>query len=187
MVKNNGYKYGIDIKKEYRIYKSIDHKKGDFKRYSHWKKHILDKYQGYQDAEYIEDIKRYLNQKMFKTKIIDDVYNTIMVPFLMLFFSILVVMPSIIISISQYSDSVLSDIMDTYKTTKEKIPTLFLRKKLYEITNSGSLSILLSIILIASLFAGLLLILSYSSKRWVNFYMDYIEILDEKKNTILKN
>ncbi len=187
MVKNNGYKYGIDIKKEYRIYKSIDHKKGDFKRYSHWKKHILDKYQGYQDAEYIEDIKRYLKQKMVRTKASDEVYNAIMIPFLVFVFSILVVIPSIVISINQYSDSVLSDIMDTYKTTIEKMPTLFMRKELYEITNSGSLSILESIIFVVLIFAVLLFIESYRSKGWVNFYMDYIEILDEKKNTILKN
>lgn len=149
MASNNGHKYGIDIKKEYRIYKSIGRKKGDFERYSHWKKYILDKYKGYQDQDYLEDIIRYLNQKMTKVKMSDEVYNVVMIPFFMFIFSILVVIPSVI-------------------NTTNLISTI-----IYE-----------SIVFIALLFAVFLFIESYRSKRWANFFLDYIEILTKTKDAL---
>lgn len=187
VVKKKNYKYGININKEYKLYNEIGYKKAKFERYSHWKKHILNKYKGYMDKEYLEDIKRYLNQKMNKKKMRDEIYNTIMIPCIIAIFSVLFVVPSIVISLNQYSDSVISDIMDTYKTTLEKLPTLFARQNVYLITSSASFVMLIFAVFIIFIFSAFLSVASMSSKKWVNFYKDYIEILDEKKSTILKN
>lgn len=182
--------YGFKEREEVKRYRKVGSKKA-IRNYCNWERAILENYKSIEELSYFINLKAYLNRRCCFFERISEMIKSLWIPLLTLIVAFALVLPSVLIGAGQWQDSLQSETNNTYiegmirdGATREEIihEQVELYQQRVNATKKNvsfainSLFIIYILILAPSI---VLIFLLSSGLNKVNFYKDYISVIDK--------